>query len=357
MHPVRALGLLICAILVGLTEQVSAQDQSVIEQHVRAHGGCALMAKWEQEFRRSDQTPFGKPIDQLNDADYQTIRRLVESCLDPFSASPGRRELVMSNVDSRLSGIRKSRRDQAASNAERQKHVDAAVKRRQDIEDLRLQFNTELPKYLEELARYDDAVAKFLASSKNVELDSLDRVLAQAWPVVDLANKAIASRSPSIQILKALERLYVREGGVPSVETSFLERRINELRTLKSEFQKCGASLRNIGVPELFIRMRVQSDWIEQDHPYLFQLICPDPGDVRVSKPSWLSRYLTFEGRSGNLILDFETPKNADKLASSDPKNRLIARRLRTRTEDLQADTNLEAGALASRAFFLFIEN
>src|SRR5437879_843745 len=70
-----------------------AFSKSSVEDFIVGHGRCAsLSPSWENEFRRPDRSPYGKPFLEWGAEDFSVLRAWVEQCLDSFSAAPGRRE-------------------------------------------------------------------------------------------------------------------------------------------------------------------------------------------------------------------------------------------------------------------------
>lgn len=327
---------------------------NLVEGYIHSRGGCDMAVNWEQEFRRTDQTPFGKHIFEWNNVDYLTVRAWLTGCVNRLTDVPSQRNAVLFGAINRLEAISQAQKMHAQTEGGKQERAAYQIELRQALKELKDEYASERAKYLIQVAALRAAAESFVSRAEKAELEQLEALMEEGKQLRTFADAVEKARRRAAEMELQLSARSVPIEYLPSsdgVRSFDTDRRMLEL--LRDKFNKCGEALRKSGVPEKFIRMRVQSNWIERNHPFLFELICPEPGQIRVSPPSWLSRYLTIEGRSGNLVLDLEPPPDAQPGATNENK-RLVARRLRTRNDDLHADTNLEAGQLAAKAMSMF---
>lgn len=335
---IERLTVVFCILQLCAPGHVAAQNQSTINQYILANGHCSLTRVWEQEFRRPDQMPFGKPISQWGDTDYRAVRQWIETCLDPFSAAPGRRELVMTNVDARLANIKQTQRARLQSEAHHNQQAAALEQRRGELSDMNARYSQQLTALVE-------LQGKLLAASNNhfmqwetLNLDQLSEIDADITKVSALADQANDASRVVNETWYAIRRLSQNvPQPPPSIKTDRLSQRVDQLNAINKTLRPCGDALEALGVPRNVVRTRVLSTAGIND-PYLFQFVCPKKDRLVASNPSWLSKYYTLETRDGALSLDFELVKN-------DPPKpaRLVLRRLKSGKDTHEAKSGWEA--------------
>ena len=275
-----AISLLTCS--VSYAQEVGA--------YIASNGGCTVFGKsWEIEFQRKDGIRYGKEYKDWNERDYQDLKSWILQCLDPWSAAPGRGEVVMRNAEERLRSFDQTRnREQAA----------AAIKRQQAEEWQQIVNIDNLYSNQAQIARaaslkFDNEAANYLATFKTgVRLSDLQAYELEATRIKTLLTEASKALSEARSIADTLRQkggpLRYTDG--PAQATAF-EARIARNRKLKTAMETCLPKLEQAGLPRDFASTPILSG-SGADDPFFFEVICPTQSDqLQFITPGLLSAH------------------------------------------------------------------
>lgn len=306
--------------------------------YISQNGGCSVFGRsWEREFQRKDEIRYGKSFNDWNARDYQDLKSWIRRCLDPWIAAPGRVEVFMLNVDHRLRAFDQTRIRQNEIAANRQAAKARFEEQQRQIAALDGQFNTQAEIARAAASKFDQVAASYLAHFKSgTDLSQLEVFATEGEKVGLLLVEARQSISAARAVAAELEQKGGPRRFIPDPEQArAFSERLERIATVKAARDRCLPILAQAGIPKDFASTPILAG-SGGDDPFLFEVVCPaSSNSLQLRKPGLLSDlYKLNIGRVVTATLWFEMRQNA---------NRLVLRRLRTKTTDVSADADWES--------------
>lgn len=316
--------------------------------YISRNGGCSAFGNsWEREFHRRDEVRYGKTFNDWNERDYQELKSWILRCMDPWVAVPGRREVYLRNVEDRLRSFDKTRIRQNEILANRLAAEARFKEQQQQIAAIDAQFTNQAEIARAAAGKFDHAATTYLATFKSgINLSELDASEAEGKKVEALLIEAREAISAARSIATNLEQKGGPRRYMPDLEqANAFGRRLKRIATVKIAKENCLPVLEQAGIPRNFASTPILAG-SGADDPFFFELMCPTTSDnLQLIKPGLLSELFKLNvGRVVTTTLWFELRQNNNKPGlGRNESNRLILRRLRTKTVDVSADSDWES--------------
>jgi hypothetical protein len=318
--------LLVSTLIIAST---TASSSELIDRYIEVNGGCSFFDKsLVREFNRHDHLPFGKSHIDWTPDDYQRLRAWSVKCLDTWSRVPYRRDLILGELNRRLSFyeqrqqslIEQIRRQKAADELARQRSEEILIEqiRRQKVADelarqrseeiynLRSKVETQVAHLTNSVSSAILHVNSFTSKSRDVDFDKLEAMIQEGLAVEAIIKQVEAEVTEVNSDIIRLKSLGVATDFPRFDRNAFLafKYRLTGLRERSKVRNACSAEMKKTGIPIELMQTRIYT--MSQDDPFLFEHLCGPimrGANVSYRGPSWSSD--SYEIRINRLTLTF----------------------------------------------------